>query len=99
MISGSGSISKETIPRLHKSFVEFITSERADPQFRIDAHVVDVQIATKCLRLVGRLKNVGEKALVPAGSVQYAIQNWTRHLPGEGVSESGFGLVGGAEDF
>src|SRR5260221_7256546 len=95
LVSGSGTISKETIPRLHKSFVEFITSERADPQFRIDAPVVDGQIATKCLRLVGRLKNTEEKAALPSGSVRYAIHNWVRHLSGEGIS--GVGVVGGGE--
>ena len=96
LVSGSGIISDETIPRLHKSFVEFITSERAGPQFRIDAPVVDGQIATKCLRLVGRLKNT-EENILPAGSVRYAIHNWLRHLPGEGISESGVGVVGGGE--
>jgi len=99
LVSGSGIISDETIPRLHKSFVEFITSERADPQFRIDAPVVDGQIATRCLvRLVGRLKNTEEKAALPAGSVRYAIHNWLRHLPGEGISRSGVGVVGGGEE-
>jgi len=97
LVSGSGIISNETIPRLHKSFVEFITSERADPQFRIDAPVVDGQIATKCLRLVGRLKNTEVKAALPVGSVRYAIRNWARHLSGEGISESGIGVIGGTE--
>jgi len=97
LVSGSGIISNETIPRLHKSFVEFITSERADPQFRIDAPVVDGQIATKCLRLVRRLKIAGEKASLPEGSVRYAIHNWVGHLSGYGNSESGIGVVGGDE--
>ena len=95
LIAGTGTISNETIPRLHKSFVEFITSERADPQFRIDAPVVDGQIATKCLRLVNRLKCAKERGLLPNGSVRYAIDNWTRHLPTEGLSKSGVGIVGG----
>jgi hypothetical protein len=95
LVAGTEIISNDTIPRLHKSFVEYITSKRADAQFRIDIPVVDGQIATKCLRLVGRLRNAGERAVLPAGSVQYAIHNWTRHLPGEGISESGVGVVGG----
>src|SRR5258708_9288681 len=76
LVAGSGDISNETIPRLHKSFVEFITSERADEQFRVDAHVVDGQIATKCLRLVSKLKNAEQKASLPHGSVPYALHNW-----------------------
>jgi hypothetical protein len=94
LVAGSGDISKETIPRLHKSFVEFITSERANPRFRVDVPMVNGQIATKCLRLVGRLRDAGERALLPAGSVRYATHNWTRHLPGEGSSETGVGVIG-----
>jgi hypothetical protein len=59
LVAGSGVISNETIPRLHKSFVEFITSERADSQFCIDVPVVDGQIATKCLRLGRHLSGEG----------------------------------------
>jgi hypothetical protein len=94
-VAGAENVDNDTIPRLHKSFVEYITSKRADPQFRIDVPVVDGQIATKCLRLAGRLRNAGERAATPVGSVRYAVQNWTRHLPGERISESGVGIVGG----
>jgi WD40 repeat protein len=94
LVAGTENINNNTIPRLHKSFVEYITSTRADAQFRIDVPVVDGQIATKCLRLVGRLKNAGDRSLFPAGSVRYAIHNLTRHLLGAGVSESGV-VVGG----
>ena len=97
LVSGSGIISNGTIPRLHKSFVEFITSERADPQFRIDALVVDGQIAMKCLQLISRSRDSGERSLLPTGSVRYSIQNWTKHLPGEKISGSGVGVVGGAD--
>jgi WD40 repeat protein len=92
LISGTGSITNDTIPRLHKSFVEYIASKRPDPQFRIDEAVVDGQIATKCLRLVGQLRNSGECVRSP---VRYAVYNWTRHLPVEGISESGICIVGG----
>lgn len=98
LVSGTENVSNDTIPRLHKSFVEYITSKRTDPRFRIDLTVVDGRVATKCLRLVGRLKDAGEKALLPARSVRYAIHNWTRHLPGEGTSRSGVGMVGGDPD-
>ena len=95
LVSGTGVISNETIPRLHKSFVEYITSERADVQFRIDVPVVDSQIAAKCLRLVCRGRNGGKGVESPAGCVGYAIHNWTRHLPSEGIPESGVAIVGG----
>jgi hypothetical protein len=80
LIAGAGNVTTDTIPRLHKSFVEYIISKRPDPQFRIDEAVVDGQIATNCLRLVGRLRNAGERGGLPAGSVRYAVHDWTRHL-------------------
>jgi len=85
LVAGTGEITKDTIPRLHKSFVEFITSKRADEQFRIDPGVVDVEIGLKCLRLVSRLKNDNNRSRTPPASVRYAIQNWTRHLPDDGI--------------
>jgi WD40 repeat protein len=95
LIAGSGAVTNDTIPRLHKSFVEYITSDRPEPQFRIDKAVVDGRIARNCLQLVGRLRNAEEKEKLGAGSVQYAIHNWTRHLSEEGNLESGVGIVGG----
>ncbi len=95
LVAGTENINNDTTLRLHKSFVEYITSKQASPQSRIDVSVVDGQIATKCLRLVSRSRNAGERDGLAAGSVQYAIQNWTRHVPGEGTSKSGMGIVGG----
>jgi len=95
LVAGAGKVTNDTIPRLHRSFVEYITSVRADPQFRIDVPAVDDQIATKCLRLVVRLRNDEERDRLPAGCVRYAIQNWTRHLPCETISKSGVGILDG----
>jgi hypothetical protein len=81
LVAGTGEITKDTIPRLHKSFVEFITSAEADEDFRIDVDAVDVEIGLKCLRLVSRLRNTDDRSRIPPTSVRYAIQNWIRHLP------------------
>ena len=42
LVAGTCEIMKDTIPQLHKSFIEFITSHKANEQFRIDLDVVDV---------------------------------------------------------
>ena len=84
LVAGTGEITKDTIPRLHKSFVEFITSKGADEQFRINPDVVDVEIGLKCLRLISRLRDDHVRLTTPPAIVRYAIQNWTRHLPIEG---------------
>ena len=95
LVAGTENVGNDTIPRLHKSFVEYMTSKRADPRFRIDVLVADGQIVRKCLRLLVRLRNVGRRATVPSRSVRYAIHNWTRHFPSERFSESGVAIVGG----
>jgi len=86
LVAGTGEITKDTIPRLHKSFVEFITSSEANELFRIDIDVVDVEIGLKCLRLVSRLRDNDERSRIPSASLRYAIQNWARHLPNEGIA-------------
>jgi WD40 repeat protein len=94
LVAGTGDITKDTIPRLHKSFVEFVTSDAAAKAFRIDTGVVDVEIALKCLQLVRRLRNSDDRSR----SVHYAIHNWTRHLPNEGIA-SGLAVFGDDEAF
>ena len=96
LVAGTDEITKATIPRLHKSFVEFITSDKADKEFRIDLDVVDVEIALRCLHLVKKLANGDSRSKIPPGSVRYAIQNWTRHLPNEGMA-SGVAVFGDNE--
>lgn len=99
LVAGTENVGNDTIPRLHKSFVEYITSKRANSRLRIDVPKADGRVATKCLRLVRRLRNAGERVLLPQGSVRYAIHNWTRHSPVEGMSNSALVLVGDAEGF
>ena len=93
LVAGTGEITNDTIPSLHKSFVEFITSKKADEQFRIDLGAVNVEIALKCLRLVSRLKNNDNQSKILSASVRYAIQNWARHLPNDGTI-SGIAVFG-----
>jgi hypothetical protein len=88
LVAGTGVITNDTIPRLHKSFVEYITSERADAQFRIDAPAVDCQVATKCLRLVGRLRNGRERFTLLAGSVRYQLDETRAWRENFGVSDA-----------
>ncbi|KAG6887674.1 hypothetical protein C0995_013626 [Termitomyces sp. Mi166 len=38
LVAGAGIIRGQTIPRLHKSFFEFITSDRVEAQFRVDVN-------------------------------------------------------------
>jgi len=63
LVAGTGEITKNTIPWLHKSFVEFITSSEANELF---LDVIDVEIGLKCLQVVSRLRNNDERSSSPS---------------------------------
>ncbi|KAF9465614.1 hypothetical protein BDZ94DRAFT_327325, partial [Collybia nuda] len=48
LVAGAEAITPKTIPRLHKSFFEFIT-ERADREFLVDMKATDAEVALQCL--------------------------------------------------
>ena len=50
LVAGTDVIDGQTVPRLHKSFFEFITSERADPHFRVDMDTSNGEVVIQCLR-------------------------------------------------
>ena len=97
LVTGTGEITNDTIPRLHKSFVEFITSDKADDGFHIDLDVIDVEIFRKCLELLKKLGDRDDASRV-TGSVRYAIRNGTRHLAAEGIT-SGVAILGEDDAF
>ncbi|GLB42041.1 hypothetical protein LshimejAT787_1100560 [Lyophyllum shimeji] len=49
LVAGTDEINDTTIPRLHKSFVEFITGESADRRYRIDPAASNAEVAVQCL--------------------------------------------------
>ncbi|KAF8065124.1 hypothetical protein FPV67DRAFT_1696021 [Lyophyllum atratum] len=84
LVAGTGEIiNSKTIPRLHKSFFEFITSQHVDPRFRIDSRDADGDIAVKCLL---QFRNHGMTGGQPSsagslpGSLRYAFRFWSLHL-------------------
>jgi hypothetical protein len=59
LVAGTDPISGQTVPRLHKSFFEFITSDHASRNFRIDLAKSNAEVALQCLRhLVSAVKKV-----------------------------------------
>jgi WD40 repeat protein len=95
LVGGTNAIDGQTVPRLYKSFYEFITSERADPCFRISLDASHETIALQCLRQLAGLGMKQDKtipnACLPA-SPRYACEFWTSHLPSTmtaGVAISG----------
>ncbi|KIM86608.1 hypothetical protein PILCRDRAFT_309458 [Piloderma croceum F 1598] len=84
LVAGVDEINGETVPRLHRSFFEYVISKRADTRFRVDEARSHAEIALQCLRLLVSL------AKKPGGTeangrfpplLRYACQFWTAHLP------------------
>ena len=100
LVVGSDSIDSRTIPRLHKSFFEFITSEHADIRFRVDPTVSNGELAMRCLhQLAGlRAKRVSTNSLakvvepLPAG-LGYALQFGFLHFPEATRTMSGIAIM------
>jgi WD40 repeat protein len=81
LVAGADAIGGHTVPRLHKSFFEFVTSERADSHFRVDMDLSNVEVVLQCLRCLANLRNsslAGGRFRPPRG---YALEFWTAHLP------------------
>jgi hypothetical protein len=52
VVGSESTIDGSTVPRIHKSFFEFITSERADKHFRISQASLNTVLASACLRVM-----------------------------------------------
>lgn len=93
LVAGTDAITAQTVPRLHKSFFEFITSENVDSHFRIDQESADTELGCQCLWHLGggnlrvrdrippvRNYNIKEQNTLSI-SFRYSIQYWALHLP------------------
>ncbi|KAJ7907041.1 hypothetical protein B0H13DRAFT_2503839 [Mycena leptocephala] len=49
LVAGTDEITQETIPRLHKSFFEFVTSEIIRPELRVSLLLSHQELGPKCL--------------------------------------------------
>ena len=92
LVAGADAVDDKTIPRLHKSFFEFITSPgaftgtgghfRIDPRFCIDVHVAEAELVLRCMRqfqlFYGKITDDWE-TVIP-GQLRYACRFWSSHL-------------------
>jgi hypothetical protein len=103
LVPGTDAIDGQTIPRLHKSFFEFITSERANRHFRINSNISNGELAVQCLRQLAGLRdkhtslseNYSAEAMgsLPAG-FGYAMQFGSWHLLEEKGVMVGMAIIG-----
>ncbi|KZP32119.1 hypothetical protein FIBSPDRAFT_925490 [Athelia psychrophila] len=94
LVAGADVVDGETVPRLHKSFFEFITSKHADSKFRVDIHTASGELALQSIRQLGYIlkQKVYESALDLPES-RYALRFWGSHLGQEEKVVSGLCVV------
>jgi hypothetical protein len=78
LVASAGKINGRTVPRVHRSFSDFVTSTGAE-DFRVDPIGADGELAIQCIRQLDQLWKLPEqlKLEMPA---QYAVSNWSSHL-------------------
>ncbi|KAG6816851.1 hypothetical protein H0H87_002337 [Tephrocybe sp. NHM501043] len=83
LVAGTGAINSETIPRLHKSFYEFIISQQADSRFRINLEITNGELAICCLTQFQGARTMTSCPWVASTlptSFRYAFRFWSIHL-------------------
>ncbi|KZP08977.1 hypothetical protein FIBSPDRAFT_938703 [Athelia psychrophila] len=81
LVAGADAIDGKTIPRLHRSFFEFITSDHADPHFRVDLHNASGELALQSIRQLGRIfKQLAYESVPDTPESRYAVRFWGSHL-------------------
>ncbi|KZP31458.1 hypothetical protein FIBSPDRAFT_1037451 [Athelia psychrophila] len=92
LVAGADAIDDQTVPRLHRSFFEFITSDRAEKKFRVDLRFSNGELALQSIRQLTKISNPRENSRTP--ELRYAIQFWGLHLSQRGDIPSGVCIIG-----
>ncbi|KZP18441.1 hypothetical protein FIBSPDRAFT_956233 [Athelia psychrophila] len=81
LVAGTDAVDGKTVPRLHKSFFEFITSKHVDSNFRVNIHNASGELALQSIRELGYIfkQGVSESARNTPES-RYALRFWGSHL-------------------
>ncbi|KZP18456.1 hypothetical protein FIBSPDRAFT_933419 [Athelia psychrophila] len=100
LVAGADAVDGETVPRLHKSFFEFITSNHADSNFRVDIHHASGELALQSIRQLGYIFEQGVSESAPnTPESQYALRFWGSHLGQAEKVVSGLCILGPRQNF
>ncbi|KZP06629.1 hypothetical protein FIBSPDRAFT_939933 [Athelia psychrophila] len=100
LVAGADAVNGKTVPRLHKSFFEFITSEHADSNFRVDLHNASGELALQSIRKLGYIhKQQGWESALNTLSSRYALRFWGSHLGQAEKVVSGLCVLSPSRDF
>ncbi|KZP32455.1 hypothetical protein FIBSPDRAFT_944011 [Athelia psychrophila] len=81
LVAGTNAVDGQTVPRLHKSFFEFITSDHADSKFRVDLHNASGELALQSIRQLHYVFKQGVSQSAPGTpESRYALRYWGSHL-------------------
>ena len=87
LVAGAGEINDQTVPRVHRSFSDFITSPGAE-DFCVDTIGADGELAIQCIHQLDQLwehakmqaqSSTKSKLDMPA-QLPYAVSAWSLHL-------------------
>src|SRR5260370_30266006 len=73
LIPGTESFTEDLVPRMHKSFRDYICSHRSSKEFQIHEDEAHMGSAKACLTVVVRAQD-------SSPAYRYACANWWRHL-------------------
>ncbi|KAG6875288.1 hypothetical protein C0992_004430 [Termitomyces sp. T32_za158] len=79
LIPGTGAVHSQTVPRLHKSFFEYITGNHVDIRFRVDISASHRELFVCCLHQLVLAHSATASYKMPY-SFRYATRFWLNHL-------------------
>ncbi|KAG6894353.1 hypothetical protein C0992_006470, partial [Termitomyces sp. T32_za158] len=79
LIPGTGVVHSHTVPRLHKSFFEYITGDRVDIRFRVDISASHRELVVCCLHQLALARSATASYKMPY-LFRYATRFWLNHL-------------------
>ncbi|KAG6886387.1 hypothetical protein C0992_004281, partial [Termitomyces sp. T32_za158] len=79
LIPGTGVVHSHTVPRLHKSFFEYITGDRVDIRFRVDISASQRELFVCCLHQLVLARSATASYKMPY-LFRYATRFWLNHL-------------------
>ncbi|KAF8064412.1 quinon protein alcohol dehydrogenase-like superfamily [Lyophyllum atratum] len=94
LVAGAGAINGQTVPRLHKLFFEFITSDtRVTSRFRVDSSGSHRELAFQCLRQLALAKSATATLRMPT-LFRYAYRFSSQHFLHASGTASGIAMKG-----
>jgi hypothetical protein len=79
LVAGAGEINRRTVPRVHRSFSDFVTSAGAE-DFCVDTTDSDGELALQCIRQLDQLWVDAIRGQEIPAQLPYAILHWSSHL-------------------